>query len=449
MLTLKDLPQVGDVILVNDKDKLENLFKLINTYLAERRELFLNYGGSIIEYKKATKKNIPSVVIMINGFDSFNEMYSDYVELLTKYTRECPRFGIYFIITATGSSSIRYKLSQNFKNILALELNDKSDYYSVIGKTAIIPSKAVGRGLVKINDNIYEFQTAYPTKKENSSQFFKELAVKLKQQYPKKALKIPVLPEKVTINSLQETLSLEKMPIGIYKDNLENSYFDFKKQFFNKITANELENTTSFVKELLVGFNQIKTFKTYLLDSNNTFNENYFNITKYSSNFDEVFTSITNNINTIYEEASNNNFSLDIINKYQPMLFVIYDFTSFKKNFNGDLGNILSDLYKKSTKLPIINFIVVDGVDSFKKIEFESWFKEVNDPETAIWIGEGISNQFTIKLSRSSDRALQVPIKNDFGYLVLSGKHALIKVLQFDPTELPKENPNNDVEELI
>ena len=78
------------------------------------------------------------------------------------------------------------------------------------------------------------------------------------------------------------------MPIGIYKDNLENSYFDFKKQFFNKITANELENTTSFVKELLVGFNQMTTFKTYLLDSNNTFNENYFNITKYSNRFNEV-----------------------------------------------------------------------------------------------------------------------------------------------------------------
>ena len=449
MSILRELPQVGDVILASDKDKLENLFKLINTYLAERRQLFLNYNGSIIEYKKATGKNIPSIIVMINGFDSFNEMYSDYVELLTKYTRECPRFGIYFIITATGTTSVRYKLSQNFKNIIALELNDKSDYYSVIGKTTILPSKAVGRGLVKINDSIYEFQTAYPTRKEDSSKFFKELAVKLKEQYPKKALKIPVLPDKVTMNSFQETFSLEKMPIGIYKDNLENSYFDFKKQFFNKITANELENTTSFVKELLIGFNQITTFKTYLLDSNNTFNENYFNITKYNTNFDEVLTSITNNINTIYEEASNNNFSLDIVNKYQPMLFVIYDFTSFKKKLNSDLGSILSDLYKKSMKLPIINFIVIDAVDAFKKVEFESWFKEVNDPETAIWIGEGISNQFSIKLARSSDRALQAPIKNDFGYIVLSGKHALIKVLQFDPTELPKENPNNEIEELI
>ena len=96
---------------------------------------------------------------MINGFDSFSELYPDYVELLTKYTRECPRFGIYFLITANGTNSVRYKLTQNFKLNLALELNDRSDYYSIVGKTTIVPSKAVGRGLVKINDLVYEFQT--------------------------------------------------------------------------------------------------------------------------------------------------------------------------------------------------------------------------------------------------------------------------------------------------
>ncbi len=54
MLNLKNLPHVGDVILSNDKDKLENLFKLLNSYIEERKRLFLNYAGSIVEYKKAT-----------------------------------------------------------------------------------------------------------------------------------------------------------------------------------------------------------------------------------------------------------------------------------------------------------------------------------------------------------------------------------------------------------
>ena len=67
-----------------------------------------------------------------------------------------------------------------------------------------------------------------------------------------------------------------------------------------------------------------------------------------------------------------------------------------------------------------------------------------------IWIGEGIANQFTIKLTRSTDRALQAQIGNDFGYAIVNGRHNLIKVLTFDKDNLDKLNQKieNDVEEL-
>ena len=81
----------------------------------------------------------------------------------------------------------------------------------------------------------------------------------------------------------------------------------------------------------------------------------------------------------------------------------------------------------------------------------------MGNPDQAIWIGEGISNQYTIKLLRSSDRSLQTPLTNDFGYAVVNGKHALIKVLTFDMKayqEMPQPEPVSqsdsisDIEEL-
>ena len=388
---------------------------------------------------------------MINGFDSFNEMYPDYVELLSKYTRECPRFGIYFMLTANGTSSVRYKLTQNFKLVLALELNDKSDYYSIVGKSQIVPSKAVGRGLIKVGEGIYEFQTAHPSRQEESSEFFKKLAVELNQKYTTKAISIPVLPDKVNMKLFEAKLdNLNNIPIGMYKENLEPCIYDFKKLFFNKITASDIENTKSFVKELLSEFNSITKFKTYLFDSTDTIKENYLNITKYNSRFDEVLTSVNDNVDKIYSEYEASGFDQSIINKYQPMLFVIYDFANFKSKLTIDLNQVMTNLFNKSTKLPIINFVVVDGIDNFKKIEFETWFKQVSMQDNAIWIGEGIANQFTIKLLKSSDRALQTPIKNDFGYVVLNGRHALVKVLSFDEVALKEENTKieNSVEEL-
>jgi len=447
MSNLKNLPHVGDVILQQDKEKLENLFKLINTHLEQRKELFLNYAGSINEYKKATGKVVPSIIITINGFDSFSETYPDYVELLTKYTRECPRFGIYFMLGASGVSSVRFKLSQNFKQVFALELNDSSDYYSIIGKTSISPSKAVGRGLIKFNDTIYEFQTAYPSRKEESSDFFKELSVKLNEKYQTKAMKIPVLPEVVNMSLfVNQFNNLENIPIGIYKDNLETCNYDFKKNFFSKIVSSDIENTLSFSKELLLEFNSIDKIKTYLFDPNNQITENYDSITRYTTGFDEVLNSINENITNIYKEFEASNFDNSIASKYQPILITIYDFYQFKQKLTIDLTSIITNLYNISLKLPIINFVIISSVDDLKKLEFETWFKQVTSLDDAIWIGEGIGNQFTIKLTKSTDRLLQIPIKNDFGYLVVNGKHALIKVLSFDIQEFKKVN--NNVEEL-
>ncbi len=451
MTSLRNLPHVGDVILSNDKDKLENLFKLINTFVEERKRLFLNYGGSINEYKKSTGKQIPAVVVMINGFDSFSELYPDYVEMLSKYTRECPRFGIYFMLTANGTSSVRYKLSQNFKLILALELNDKSDYYSVVGKTQIMPSKAVGRGLVRVGEGIYEFQTAHPSRQAESSEFFKKLALELNEKYKARALKIPVLPDKVNMSLVSDKINnLDNIPIGIYKDNLETCLYNFKKEFMSKITASDIENTKSFTKELLSIFNSITKFKTYLFDSNNQITDNYLNITKYTNRFDEVLNSINENVDKIYQEYEASGYDNAIITKYQPMLFVIYDFNNFKSKTTVDLNQIMTNLFTKASKLPIINFVVIDSVDNFKKIEYDTWYKQATSADNAIWIGEGIANQFTIKLLKSTDRALQTQIKNDFGYAVVNGRHALVKVLTFDSNNLAEENKKieSNIEEL-
>ena len=444
MQNLRGLPHVGDVILSSDSEKLENLFKLLNTYLEQRKNLFLNYGGSIIEYKKATKKDIPAIIVMINGFDSFNELYSDYAELLVKYTREATRFGIYFMITATGTNSVRFKLAQNFKIVLGLELNDKSDYYSILGRTSIVPSKGVGRGLVKVNDGIYEFQTAHPSRKEEANAFFKKLGEELSKQYKTKAIQIPVLPNKVNMKLFMDKIDdLNNIPIGVYKDNLDTCLFDFKKNFFNKITASDIDNTTSFVKELLSEFNDITKFKTYLFDPSDTIHESYLNITKYNSNFSEVLTSTLDSLNKIVESNTNTN--------YQPMLFVINNFSDFVSKISIDLSSTLLSLFEIKNNLNLINIVAIDTIDNFKKYEFENWFKTINDPGHAIWVGEGIGNQFTIKLAKSNDRALNNPLTNDFGYVVVNGKHALIKLLEFDSSNLEENNKEiqKDLDENI
>ena len=44
--------------------------------------------------------------------------------------------------------------------MFVLQLNDKSDYMGILGNTGgVYPSKITGRGIVRDNKTVYEFQT--------------------------------------------------------------------------------------------------------------------------------------------------------------------------------------------------------------------------------------------------------------------------------------------------
>ena len=81
-----------------------------------------------------------------------------------------------------------------------------------------------------------------------------------------------------------------------------------------------------------------------------------------------------------------------------------------------------------------------------KKIEFDPWYKLMNNPDHAIWIGEGLGSQYAIKLTRTVDKLLQAPLKNDFGFTVVNGKHHFVKVLTFNQKSV--KSSNGQIEEI-
>ena len=194
-------PQVGDVILQNDVDKVTNLWRMISEKVASRKKLFADFGGDYASYLKATGKVLPSIIIIINGFELYNENYGDATfDLLATITRDCQKYGVYFVMTSTTSNGIRSRLSQYLPNHLCFQMNDKYDYSSLLARTKLEPSNIVGRGLVKL-DTVYEFQAAVPCDKENLSTIVIEMIEQLIQAYPNvTAPKVPELPEVVTIS---------------------------------------------------------------------------------------------------------------------------------------------------------------------------------------------------------------------------------------------------------
>ena len=124
----KEAPHVGEVLLSNDEEKINNLFKTLTSIIEERKKLFVEYNGSYDFYINHGGIQIPMITVVINNYEGFMDTYPDYEDIVNQMTRDCLKYGIVFILTTSGPNTIRYKLRQNFAQSIVLQFNDTSDY---------------------------------------------------------------------------------------------------------------------------------------------------------------------------------------------------------------------------------------------------------------------------------------------------------------------------------
>lgn len=69
-------------------------------------------------------------------------MYEDYENDMLNLTREGTKYGIYFILTATATNALRFRMLQNIGQSYVLQMTDETDYAAVLGKTGgLVPEK--------------------------------------------------------------------------------------------------------------------------------------------------------------------------------------------------------------------------------------------------------------------------------------------------------------------
>ena len=422
-------PQVGDVVLQNDTDKIMNLFKLVAVTIETRRKLFAEYGGDYISYCKSSGKVLPNIVVMINGFELFNENFGDSLfDTLVTITRDCQKYGVYFILSCASSNGIRSKLAQYLPNHLTLQMSDKYDYSALLARTKLVPANISGRGLVKLDD-IYEFQSAVPTEKENLNVFVMDKVKELCEKYKVTAPKIPVLPETVTISyCASKADGLKAVPVGVEKDSLDIRTVDVSKYFGHLITALEMPSVKKFTNMMIKQLSNVVGSNCYVFDTEKEYRTYADNATYYDSNFVVNFKTLSEILLKMYDDFEKAGFDESSLSSYGEYVCVIVGIEKFKALLGGDFNSLFSDLINKIKALPKVHFVFVDVVDSIKKQEFDPWYKALFNGTRGIWIGNGMGTQFTLK-STLSTRVLSAKIDDDFGYYVDGSTTVLIKVV--------------------
>ena len=400
-------PQVGDIVTVNDRERVTRLFEMIKKEINTRKRILSEYNGDYRLYISESGKSMPTIVVIINNYATFSENYSDFEEDLQTLTRECVKCGIIFIITSSSFRDIRFRLIQNFKQKLSLQLNNDDDYlyiFDKIGKKR--PSHIFGRGLIPLEDGkLYEFQTAKICEPEKQNNHIRKISSKLGEINKYTAKRIPVMPEIVEIEHVKNKLtSLESVPIGISKRTLGVACFNFIKNTVNIVTSKDIDESIHFVDNLIDEIKILDNIETYTIgveDTMDTFLKKYDSINK-----------------AIRESSSENK---------KHVICIIEDIEKFISLLPTGAGE-METLFTSAKNSNICNFILVDSAARLNSRKFEQWYKNHVSNDTGIWIGNGIDNQFVITTEFNRKEMIS-SCGNSYGYIVKQGVATFVKLL--------------------
>ncbi|MBR1629544.1 MAG: cell division protein FtsK, partial [Lachnospiraceae bacterium] len=209
---LSGAPHVGGIMFEEDEEKVAKFMTMLGRMLEERKKLFS--GGSYSQYIQANGMTLPSAIIVIDNMASFRAKTDGiYDDFLINILKEGVNYGIYVVATAAGfnMNEIPGRMSDNFRTVICLEMNEKYAYTDVLRTLhiSVLPEENVkGRGILKLGEAILEFQTALPLPAEDdykrAAAIEERLSVMQQAWRGKKARRIPEIPEEPVWSEYKE-----------------------------------------------------------------------------------------------------------------------------------------------------------------------------------------------------------------------------------------------------
>lgn len=416
-----NLPQCGGMVFAGEEDKYNNLIKMIHSEMSKRKKLFADYGGEYRNYLSNSGSKLPLKMFIINNYDATFDMDKIFFDKFLGLIRDCTRYGIIYVVTASAPNGFGTRVLQNFGKFIALKLKDAYSYGEALnGKNKRIPKNVEGRGLCNVG-GIHEFQTCSITKTEAElSSFIVDFSKKLKEQNQTKVDKIPELPDHVMMEDIEDTISdLKNVPIGIKKGNLKVMTLDLVTNQGGLIMTNVLKNGKGFVLSLIDVLNKINNTSVILFDTNKELEsckdkvKNYF-----SGNYQKVLEGLLPYIDKL----------IAVIDKIPNVVIVFYGIQGVLDSLEDK--KIMEEFVNKVKKCKKVSIVLLEDCPKVKGFAFESWFKALYGTGEGVWIGTGFDSQGLFKTAAFSS-GYSKPYPNDTGFVVKNMESNLTKFIDF------------------
>ena len=409
MKIFKQAAHVGDVVFSSEKEKITRLFVMLQKEVKDRKEILSKYNGDYNLYLKHNKEPIPLYTIIINNYESFVEIFHDaYNDIFEYLLREGLKYRIVFIFSTSTTSTIRYRMLQNFKQKITLQMNKEDDYRTIFERLGNkVPSNIFGRGIINPEDKeYYEFQTAKICKPEDWNSQITSAIEKINKIEKVQAKEIEVVPDIVTIKDLLPAIKdISSIPVGISYKTISPFVFDLTKYLMYPIITNSLDEFNLFLANFIELISSIPDTMLTVLDSN------------------QIVRNIKQDLKADYIEVFKK-FHAAKKKKEQIILIIGLE------NFLTELGSedIFFESMKDAERLEKIHYVVVETSAKMNNFTISKWYKKYLTGETGFWLGNGVNEQYLLKSNIPNVR-LSSTCGISYGYAFAKGKPYLVKIL--------------------
>ncbi|MDE6015298.1 MAG: type VII secretion protein EssC [Acetatifactor sp.] len=429
MKMYESAPHTGSVMIDGEDEKIHSFIGMIDKEVRYRKKLFAEFGGDMDRYNASENDRVPYILIVVNNYSHFYESYEKYEDIMITLTRECPKYGIYFVLTANNTMAVRYRMLQNFRQMYVMQMNDKADYASILGNTGgVIPPEVKGRGILKA-DETYVFQTARIVgEDEDLLSFIKQFAAELTQRAEGVIAKqVPVVPKFISgLDAANNMNSFEQLPLGI-------SYSSYNYVKANAVEKNVLlvisedgQDALNYAGGIIETVSAVADIRTIVFNGGKELGElldvAYEKIDgDYENKIIELFnTCVLRNNN--YKDT-NGHPTVDMM----PMLVVFNGYEKIKDNLSKDGRDKLITILDRVEGFCNIHFVVCDGYRAVNQYYMDDWVGNRCGGE-GVWVGNGIEDQMRLTITRKT-KELRREIDSRTGFYVAGGYARLMRLV--------------------
>jgi ftsK/spoIIIE family cell division protein len=222
--------------------------------------------ASLAQYEAKSGNSLPVISIILDSFDSIQEsnLTESIESIVSQVLREGASLGIYLAMTALRANSFKLAINSNLPTRMALFLVEDNGVREVVGREALIAQEVIGRGQIKTEEGVHEFQIYLPSSGSNDierltamEEEIKAMAEEWDGEVPSA---IPMLPNVVELSAFYQKKGVQAMlhklelPLALDKETTNVVGFIPKKHGYFLIAEDTVQQSESLTRTVLEGF---------------------------------------------------------------------------------------------------------------------------------------------------------------------------------------------------